>query len=63
MQDISSLEEIEAVERSCLDVFCSLVVKLSEVQFKPIFLKLLDWSSNPHSPRIRTITFYHLADR
>lgn len=63
LQGMSSLSSVEAVEESCLDAFTILVVKLSEIQFRPLFLKLLDWASNPNSPRARTITFYHLADR
>ena len=60
---MNSLSDIEAVEELCLDAFNALVIKLSEVQFRPIFLKILDWTINPHSPRERLITFYHLADR
>lgn len=60
---MNSLSQVGAVEEACLDAFTSLVVKFSESQFRPAFLKLLDWATNHTSPRARLITFYHLADR
>ena len=63
VQDVGSLGVVGAVEDVCLDAFAALVVKLSEVQFRPVLLKLLDWACSSKASRARLITFYHLADR
>ncbi len=63
LQEVGSLSGVKMVEECCLDAFVVFVVKLSEIQFRPIFLRLLDWAVNPNSPKERLITFYHLADR
>ena len=73
---------VAAVEGRCVEVFCSsVVVRLSEAAFRPIFLKvphpsplpphtltrththqLLDWAIGSSAPRLRSITFFHLAN-
>lgn len=57
-----SLVAMEAVETQCLKAFSTLVVKLSETLFRPMFIKLLDWATQSSAPRDRLITFYHVAD-
>ena len=57
------MSEVEEVETQCLEAFTALVVKFSEMQFRPVFLKLLDWATNPSSPPTRLITFYNMADK
>ena len=39
--------KVEWVERECVEAFVKMVVKLNEVCFKPLFLKLLDWACTP----------------
>ena len=39
--------QVEWVERECVGAFVKMVVKLNEVCFKPLFLKLLDWACTP----------------
>ena len=63
LQDMESLYVVDEVEGLCLNAFTALTVKLSEAQFRVVFLKLLDWASGPSSPRQRLVTFYDLADR
>ena len=53
---------MDELETQCVEAFTTLVMKLSEARFGPMFLKLLDWASHPSAPRERLITFYHLAD-
>ena len=60
---MESLCVVDEVEGLCLNTFTALAVKLSEAQFRVVFLKLLDWASGPSSPRQRLVTFYDLADR
>ncbi|XP_015417837.1 PREDICTED: HEAT repeat-containing protein 1-like [Myotis davidii] len=39
-----------------------MVVKLSEVTFRPLFFKLFDWAKTEDAPKDRLLTFYNLAD-
>jgi U3 small nucleolar RNA-associated protein 10 len=57
--DDMSPELIFEVEEHVNDAFCELIVKLSEKHFRPLFLKLIDWSVKGNNDR--TITFYHLT--
>jgi hypothetical protein len=40
---------VEKVENAAISSFISLVVKLNEVAFKPLFLMLLDWAATPNT--------------
>ncbi|XP_061886702.1 HEAT repeat-containing protein 1 isoform X2 [Entelurus aequoreus] len=48
------------VEGSVIDCLVAMVMKLSEVTFRPLFFKLLDWSKS--GSRERLLTFVTLAD-
>ena len=57
------MSDVELVEETCVEVFTCVVVKFSEQEFRTVWIRLLDWASNPSSPKPRLITFYHLADK
>ncbi|XP_035698603.1 HEAT repeat-containing protein 1-like [Branchiostoma floridae] len=56
------LEVVQQVEGHVMEAVLSLVMKLSEVTFRPMFFKLYDWASRPDSSRERLLTFYRLAE-
>ncbi|KAI8486292.1 HEAT repeat-containing protein 1 [Branchiostoma belcheri] len=56
------LEAVQQVEGHVMEAVLSLVMKLSEVTFRPMFFKLYDWASRPDSSRQRLLTFYRLAE-
>ncbi|TSL75269.1 HEAT repeat-containing protein 1 [Bagarius yarrelli] len=58
--DLVKTAEIEGCVIDCLLV---MVMKLSEVTFRPLFFKLLDWSKTEGAPKDRLLTFCRLADR
>ena len=43
----ATLPALEAAEQGSVAVLLAFVMKLSEAKFKPMFLRLLDWASNP----------------
>ncbi|CAJ1081349.1 HEAT repeat-containing protein 1 isoform X2 [Xyrichtys novacula] len=55
------LEKTAEVEGHVIDCLVSMVMKLSEVTFRPLFFKLLDWSKSDSKDRL--LTFYRLSDR
>ncbi|KAK2820168.1 hypothetical protein Q5P01_023127 [Channa striata] len=55
------LEKTSDVEGCVIDCLLTMVMKLSEVTFRPLFFKLFDWSKS-HSKE-RLLTFYRLSDR
>uniref|UniRef100_A0A1A8RMW0 HEAT repeat-containing protein 1 n=2 Tax=Nothobranchius rachovii TaxID=451742 RepID=A0A1A8RMW0_9TELE len=54
------LEKTLQVEGGVIDCLISMVMKLSEVTFRPLFFKLLDWSKSDSKDRL--LTFYRLCD-
>lgn len=58
----SHLEEIGKTEKCIIDCLVAMVVKLSEVTFRPLFFKLFDWAKTEDAPKDRLLTFYNLAD-
>ncbi|XP_074520190.1 HEAT repeat-containing protein 1 [Halichoeres trimaculatus] len=54
------LEKTAAVEGHVIDCLLSMVLKLSEVTFRPLFFKLFDWSKSDSKDRL--LTFYRLSD-
>ncbi|XP_068160889.1 HEAT repeat-containing protein 1 isoform X2 [Antennarius striatus] len=54
------LETAAATEGRVIDCLVAMVMKLSEVTFRPLFFKLLDWSQSGGGER--QLTFYHLTD-
>lgn len=55
------LQRTFTVEGHVIDCLISMVMKLSEVTFRPLFFKLLDWSKASDSERL--LTFYRLCER
>uniref|UniRef100_A0A452R7G3 HEAT repeat-containing protein 1 n=1 Tax=Ursus americanus TaxID=9643 RepID=A0A452R7G3_URSAM len=58
----NDLEEIGKTENCIIDCLVAMVVKLSEVTFRPLFFKLFDWAKTEDAPKDRLLTFYNLAD-
>ncbi|XP_012586409.1 PREDICTED: HEAT repeat-containing protein 1 [Condylura cristata] len=58
----NDLEEIRKTENCIIDCLVAMVVKLSEVTFRPLFFKLFDWAKAEDAPKDRLLTFCHLAD-
>ncbi|XP_008057279.1 HEAT repeat-containing protein 1 [Carlito syrichta] len=57
----NDLEEIGKTENCIIDCLVAMVVKLSEVTFRPLFFKLFDWAKAEDAPKDRLLTFYNLA--
>ncbi|XP_011791130.1 PREDICTED: HEAT repeat-containing protein 1 [Colobus angolensis palliatus] len=58
----NDLEEVGKTESCIIDCLVAMVVKLSEVTFRPLFFKLFDWAKAEDAPKDRLLTFYNLAD-
>ncbi|CAM5101904.1 unnamed protein product [Eretmochelys imbricata] len=56
------LEEVGRTETHIISCLISMVMKLSEVSFRPLFFKLYDWSKSEVTSKDRLLTFYRLAD-
>lgn len=56
------LEEVGKTESWIIDCLVAMVVKLSEVTFRPLFFKLFDWAKTEDAPKDRLLTFYNLAN-
>ncbi|XP_076024052.1 HEAT repeat-containing protein 1 isoform X2 [Genypterus blacodes] len=57
------LEKTQQIEGCVIDCLLCMVMKLSEVTFRPLFFKLLDWSKAAASGgKERLLTFYRLTD-
>ncbi|XP_034365745.1 HEAT repeat-containing protein 1 [Arvicanthis niloticus] len=56
------LQEVGKTESWIIDCLVAMVVKLSEVTFRPLFFKLFDWAKTEDAPKDRLLTFYNLAD-
>ncbi|XP_023254942.1 HEAT repeat-containing protein 1-like [Seriola lalandi dorsalis] len=54
------LEKTSQVEGCVIDCLIAMVMKLSEVTFRPLFFKLFDWSKADRKERL--LTFYRLCD-
>ncbi|XP_067100166.1 HEAT repeat-containing protein 1 [Osmerus mordax] len=57
------LEKTQEIEGCVIDCLLAMVMKLSEVTFRPLFFKLFDWSKTDSSAKDRLLTFYRLSDR
>lgn len=55
------LAKTAQVEGCVIDCLIAMVMKLSEVTFRPLFFKLFDWSKSDRKDRL--LTFYRLSDR
>ncbi|KAH0507192.1 HEAT repeat-containing protein 1 [Microtus ochrogaster] len=58
----ANLEEVGKTEIRIIDCLVAMVVKLSEVTFRPLFFKLYDWAKTEDAPKDRLLTFYNLAN-
>ncbi|XP_053197120.1 HEAT repeat-containing protein 1-like [Scomber japonicus] len=58
--DLASTAQVEGSVMDCLIV---MVMKLSEVTFRPLFFKLFDWAKSETGSKDRLLTFYRLSDR
>uniref|UniRef100_A0A8C5LBN1 HEAT repeat-containing protein 1 n=2 Tax=Jaculus jaculus TaxID=51337 RepID=A0A8C5LBN1_JACJA len=56
------LEEVGKTESYIIECLVAMVVKLSEVTFRPLFFKLFDWAKTEDAPKDRLLTFYNLAN-
>ncbi|XP_066239766.1 HEAT repeat-containing protein 1 isoform X1 [Saccopteryx leptura] len=58
----NDLEAVGKTENYIIDCLVAMIVKLSEVTFRPLFFKLFDWAKTEDAPKDRLLTFYNLAD-
>ncbi|XP_043915044.1 HEAT repeat-containing protein 1 isoform X2 [Protopterus annectens] len=56
------LRKVGDIEEHIINCVVVMVMKLSEVTFRPLFFKLFDWAKTEDSSRDRLLTFYRLAD-
>ncbi|XP_017600255.1 PREDICTED: HEAT repeat-containing protein 1 [Corvus brachyrhynchos] len=56
------LEEVGKIEAYIIDCLISMVMKLSEASFRPLFFKLFDWSKTEATLKDRLLTFHRIAD-
>ncbi|NXV14840.1 HEAT1 protein, partial [Cepphus grylle] len=56
------LEEVGKTEAYIIDSLISMVMKLSEASFRPLFFKLFDWSKTESTLKDRLLTFHRIAD-
>ncbi|NXY48767.1 HEAT1 protein, partial [Ceuthmochares aereus] len=56
------LEEVGKTEACIIDCLLSMVMKLSEASFRPLFFKLFDWSRTESTLKDRVLTFHRIAD-
>lgn len=54
------------MEKASVGAFMQLALKLNEATFRPLFMRLVDWTS-PEAPEIsqraRELTFFKIMDR
>uniref|UniRef100_A0A8C8GRK1 HEAT repeat-containing protein 1 n=1 Tax=Oncorhynchus tshawytscha TaxID=74940 RepID=A0A8C8GRK1_ONCTS len=56
------LEKAKEIEGYVIDCLLAMVMKLSEVSFRPLFFKLFDWCKTESVAKDRLLTFYRLSD-
>ncbi|XP_054850338.1 HEAT repeat-containing protein 1 [Eublepharis macularius] len=56
------LEEVGKVELHIITCLISMIMKLSEISFRPLFFKLFDWAKTESASKDRLLTFCRLAD-
>uniref|UniRef100_A0A4W5MB00 HEAT repeat-containing protein 1 n=1 Tax=Hucho hucho TaxID=62062 RepID=A0A4W5MB00_9TELE len=56
------LEKTKEIEGYVIDCLLAMVMKLSEVSFRPLFFKLFDWCKTERAAKDRLLTFYRLSD-
>ncbi|XP_055680331.1 HEAT repeat-containing protein 1 homolog [Lutzomyia longipalpis] len=56
-----TLEDVNAIEERIVKALVSLILKLSEGSFKPLYYRIYDWAIREEENRDRVITFYSLS--
>uniref|UniRef100_A0A1Y1MKS6 HEAT repeat-containing protein 1 n=1 Tax=Photinus pyralis TaxID=7054 RepID=A0A1Y1MKS6_PHOPY len=54
-------EDVEQIEENIIKAISSLVLKLSETTFRPLYYKIFDWAVRTDVKTARVITFYNLS--
>lgn len=57
-----NLEEVGKTEFHIITCLISMIMKLSEMSFRPLFFKLFDWARSEEASKDRLLTFCRLAD-
>ncbi|XP_022087703.1 HEAT repeat-containing protein 1-like isoform X2 [Acanthaster planci] len=57
-----SLPEVEGVEGHTINGMLTLVMKMTEGSFRPMFIKVIDWATRGSAPKERLLTLYRLSD-
>ncbi|EDO34893.1 predicted protein [Nematostella vectensis] len=52
---------VEKIEGGVIDSLLSLVMKMSEATFRPVFLKLVEWATRGNAHKRRLLVFYRLC--
>lgn len=64
--NVFSWQLVDNVEKAAVAAFMQLALKLNEATFRPLFMRLVDWT-NPESPETsqsgRQLTFFKVMDR
>uniref|UniRef100_A0A6J0T712 HEAT repeat-containing protein 1 n=1 Tax=Pogona vitticeps TaxID=103695 RepID=A0A6J0T712_9SAUR len=56
------LEDVGKIETHIIMCLISMVMRLSEISFRPLFFKLFDWARTEGASKDRLLTFCQLAD-
>ncbi|XP_012257559.2 HEAT repeat-containing protein 1 [Athalia rosae] len=54
-------QDIAIIEQSASKSLVTLILKLSEATFRPLFYRLYDWAARNPGQKLRNITFYRLS--
>ncbi|XP_015678298.1 HEAT repeat-containing protein 1 [Protobothrops mucrosquamatus] len=57
-----NIEKVGKIESRIITCLISMIMKLSEMSFRPLFFKLFDWAKTEGASKDRQLTFYRLAD-
>lgn len=55
-------EELQKIEEFVMNAIVSLILKLSENTFRPLYYKIYDWAIRESTMKERSITFYKLSN-
>nr|XP_056709237.1 HEAT repeat-containing protein 1 [Euleptes europaea] len=56
------VEDVGKIEFHIITCLISMIMKLSEISFRPLFFKLFDWAKTEDASKDRLLTFCRLAD-
>ena len=57
----ASVDEMNSAEEPVVSALVSLVLKLSEASFRPLFFQLYDWATRSDACKERLVTFYNVT--